>query len=110
MRRDTRFRRPERSELESKLPFNVSDDPQAVGIWSMMLQSDDPSEVTRWYRTYRDSQHCSLPVEKLRIMRDTMITAMRESNRQDPKPRVEKHKGRHYVAIDEWYRPERKGA
>jgi hypothetical protein len=29
-------------------------------------------------------------------MRDTMITAMREANRQDPKPRKEKKAGTHY--------------
>jgi hypothetical protein len=96
MRRDTRFARPERTEIESRLPAGTLDDPQATGVWSMVLQSDDPSEVSRWYRTYRDSEHCTVPQQKLRAMRDTMITAMREANRQDPKPRKEKKAGTHY--------------
>jgi hypothetical protein len=96
MRRDTRFARPERSEIESRLPAGTLADQQATGIWNMMLQSDDPSEVSRWYRTYRDSEHCTVPKQNLRAMRDTMITAMREANRQDPNPRKEKKAGTHY--------------
>jgi hypothetical protein len=96
MRKDTRFARPERAEIESKLPPGTLLDPQAVGVWNMMLQSDDPSEVSRWYRTYRDSEHCTVPKQNLRAMRDTMITAMREANRQDPNPRKEKKAGTHY--------------
>jgi len=61
-----------------------------------MLQSDDPSEVARWYRSYRDSDHCTVPREKLRAMRDTMITSMREANKKDPNPRKEKQAGVHY--------------
>lgn len=111
MRKDTRFRRPERSEIESRLPSGTLGDAQAIGVWNMMLQADDPAEVAHWYRTYRDSKHCSLPREKLRSMRDTMITAMRESNRQDPKPRLEKHKGTHYMNYEkEWQDKIRKGA
>jgi hypothetical protein len=111
MRRDTRFARPERSELEGRLPSGTLSVPQAMGVWNMMLQADDPSEVCRWYRTYRDSDHCTLPREQLRAMRDTMITAMRESNRQDPKRRTEKRKGTHYPNYEtEWHTSERKGA
>jgi hypothetical protein len=96
MRRDTRFARPDRTEIESRLPAGTLGDPQASAVWSMVLQSDDPSEVSRWYRTYRDSEHCTVPQQKLRAMRDTMITAMREANQQDPNPRKEKKAGVHY--------------
>ena len=96
MRKDTRFARPERHEIEAKLKPGTLADAQAVGIWNMMLQADDPSEVCRWYRSYRDSDHCTLPREQLRNMRDTMITSMREANRLDPKPRKEKQAGSHY--------------
>jgi hypothetical protein len=96
MRRDTRFARPERTEIESRLPAGTLSDQQAVGVWNMMLQADDPSDVSRWYRTYRDSEHCTVPKQNLRAMRDTMITAMREANRQDSNPRKEKKAGTHY--------------
>ena len=96
MRRDTRFARPERTELESRLPAGVLSDPQAIGVWEMMLRNDDPSDVSHTYRTYRDSEHCTVPQQKLRAMRDTMITAMREANRQDSNPRKEKKAGTHY--------------
>jgi hypothetical protein len=96
MRRDTRFARPERAEIESRLPPNILSDPQALGVWNLVLQSDDPSEVSRWYRSYRDSPHCQIPRQNLRAMRDTMITAMREANRQDSNPRKEKKAGVHY--------------
>jgi len=110
MRKDTRFARPERAEIESRLPAGTLADQQAVGIWNMVLQSDDPSEVSRWYRTYRDSPHCAVPREKLRAMRDTMITAMREENRKDSKPRKEKKKGIHYSALPDGWMPRRTGA
>jgi hypothetical protein len=61
-----------------------------------MVRNDDPSDVAHTYRMYRDSEHCTVPQQKLRAMRDTMITAMREANRQDPKPRKEKKAGTHY--------------
>jgi len=96
MRRDTRFKRPAREDLEANLPSNTLSDNQTIGIWNMMLQSDDPSEVSRWYRSYRDSLHCSVPREKLRAMRDTMILGMREENRKDSAKRVERKKGTHY--------------
>lgn len=77
----------------------------------MMLQADDPSEVCRWYRTYRDSDHCAVPREKLRAMRDTMITAMREENRKDKSPRKEKKKGVHYMDYENtWHPAMRKGS
>lgn len=111
MRRDTRFARPERSELEQRLPPGTLADSQAMGIWNMMLQADDPSEIARWYRTYRDSKHCTLPREQLRAMRDTMITAMREENRKDPSKRIEKRKNIHYEDYEKtWHTNERKGA
>jgi hypothetical protein len=96
MRKDTRFARPDRSEIETKLPAGCLSDAQCMGIWNMMLQSDSPGEVARWYRSYRDSDHCTVPRQKLRAMRDTMITAMREANKKDPNPRKEKQAGVHY--------------
>jgi hypothetical protein len=39
-----------------------------------------------------------------------MITAMRESNREDPNPRKEKKKGKHYSGHNEGHLPERKGS
>ena len=96
MRKDTRFARPDRTEIESTLPPGTLSDAQALGVWNMMLQSDDPGEVCRWYRSYRDSEHCTTPRKNLRAMRDTMVTSMREANRKDPNPRKEKKAGVHY--------------
>jgi len=100
MRKDTRFHRSERQDIESKLPPGTLSDSQAVGIWNMMLQADDPGEVARWYRSYRDSKHCTTPRHHLRSMRDTMIADMREQNKKDPKKRVEKKTG---VNIPTWW-------
>jgi len=110
MRKDTRFARPERAEIESKLPSGTLSNSQALGVWNMMLQCDDPSDVSHKYRSYRDSDHCSVPREHLRSMRDTMITAMREANREDPKPRKEKKKGTHYDGYNNGWPSQRKGA
>ena len=110
MRKDTRFRRPDRAEIEASLPSGILGDPQALGVWNMMLQNDDPSDVSHTYRSFRDSKHCTVPREHLRAMRDTMITAMRESNRQDPNPRKEKKKGKHYHHYPDGWMPRRKGA
>jgi hypothetical protein len=111
MRKDTRFARPSREEIESKLPNSLLEDPQVLGVWNMMVQSDDPSEVARWFRSYRDSPHCSIPIEKLRAMRDTMISSMRDANKEDPSKRVEKRKGTHYPNIgSSWYLEPRTGA
>ena len=110
MRKDTRFRRPERREIESRLPNGVLKDPQALGVWNMMLQNDDPSDVSHTYRNFRDSGHCTVPREHLRAMRDTMIMAMREANREDPKPRKEKKKGTHYHHYPDGWMPRRTGA
>lgn len=111
MRRDTRFKRPSREELESRLPSDVLSGPEEMGVWNMILQSDDPSEVARWYRSYRDSPNCTLPKKKLRAMRDVMITAMREANKSDPSRRVEKKKGTHYMDYEnEWLLSPRQGA
>lgn len=110
MRKDTRFRRPERADIESKLPKQILSNPQALGVWNMMLQCDDPSDVSHKYRTYRDSQHCTVPREHLRAMRDTMITAMREENQKDPNPRKEKKQGVHYNGYNHGWQPQRKGA
>ena len=110
MRKDTRFNRPERHEIEAKLKPGTLGDAQALGIWNMMLQSDDPSEVCRWYRSYRDSEHCNLPREQLRDMRDTMIASMREANKKDINPRKEKKKGVHYHGHNDGLIKPRSGA
>lgn len=111
MRKDTRFNRPPRETLESKLPAGTLSGSQEMGIWNMILQADDPSEVCRWYRNYRDSPHCEVPREKLRAMRDTMIEGMRSENKKDPSRRVEKKKGVHYMDYEnEWILKPRTGA
>jgi hypothetical protein len=111
MRKDTRFNRPPRDEIESKLPDGLLVDPQILGVWNMMLQADDPSEVARWYRSYRDSPHCTIPTDKLRVLRDTMILSMREANREDESRRVEKRKGVHYPDPEKtWFLEPRTGA
>jgi hypothetical protein len=110
MRKDTRFRRPDRSEIEAKLPAGTLKDSQALGIWNLCLQADDPSEVAHWYRSYRDSSYCSVPRKDLRAMRDTMINAMRDANRSDPKPRKEKKAGVHYDRMPDGWMPARRGA
>lgn len=110
MRKDNSFRRPERSEIESHLPSKILSDPQALGVWNMMLRGGDPSEIAHTYRIYRDSKHCTVPREHLRAMRDTMITSMREANREDPHPRKEKKKGVHYNGYNDGWQPRRKGA
>ena len=110
MRKDTRFSRPDRSDIEAKLPPGTLDDAQALGIWNLMLQSDDPSDVAYRYRSYRDSSYCAVPKEKLRAMRDTMITSMREANKRDPKPRKEKKLGVHYDGHNNGFLQPRRGA
>lgn len=110
MRKDTRFRRPDRSEIEAKLPSKILSDPQALGVWNMMLQNDDPSDVAHTYRSFRDSRYCTVPREHLRAMRDTMITAMREANKEDKNPRLEKKKGKHYYGNEHGWQPPRTGA
>ena len=111
MRKDTRFRRADRSELESRLPAGTLTDAQSIGVWNMMLQADDPSEIARWYRSYRDSPRCAIPRERLRAMRDTLIQSMREENKLDDRPRKERRKGVHYPDYDEqWVLPNREGA
>lgn len=110
MRKDTRFRRPERAEIESKLPPGTLKNAQALGIWNMMLQCDDPSDVAHKYRSYRDSSYCSVPRGDLRAMRDTMITAMREANRNDSSPRKERKAGVHYSKHPDGWMPKRTGA
>ena len=110
MRKDTRFARPNREEIESKLPPGSLSDAQALGVWNMMLQCDDPSDVAHKYRSYRDSSYCSVPREHLRSMRDAMITSMREANRKDPSPRKEKKAGVHYSTMPDGWMPRRTGA
>jgi hypothetical protein len=110
MRKDTRFRRPERHEIEARLPAGTLADAQALGVWNMCLRSSDPSEVAHWYRSYRDSDLCQVPRESLRAMRDTMITSMREENRKDPSPRKEKKKGVHYNGHNDGWQPRRTSA
>ena len=106
MRKDTRFSRADRLSLEERLPPGTLSGPQEMGVWSMILQSDDPSEVCRWYRSYRDSDYCSVPREKLRAMRDTMIQSMREANRNETNPRKEKKKNKHYPDYENMWTPE----
>ena len=110
MRKDTRFARPERHEIESRLPPGTLSDSQTLGIWNLCLQADDPSEVSFWYRSYRDSPHCSVPRETLRAMRDTMISSMREENKKDSNPRKEKKAGVHYDKHNEGWLTPRKSA
>lgn len=110
MRKDTRFRRPERADIESRLPNYILSNPQALGIWNMMLQADDPSEVSHKYRSYRDSNYCSVPREHLRAMRDAMISAMRNENRKDEHPRKEKKQGVHYDGYNDGRQRPRTGA
>ena len=110
MRKDTRFRRPDRQNIESRLPPGTLSNAQAMGIWNMMLQCDDPSDVSHKYRSYRDSSYCSVPRNHLRAMRDTMIQSMREENQKDPNPRKEKKAGVHYDRMPDGWMPERKGA
>jgi len=111
MRRDTRFKRPSREDLEARLPSGIFKDSQATVVWNMMLQSDDPSEVCRWFRTYRDSPHCNVPREDLRKMRDAVIAGMRESNKEDVKPRLERKMNSHYPDyLNTWHNPDRTSA
>ena len=110
MRKDTRFARPDRAEIESKLPAGILSDPQALGVWNMMLQNDDPSDVSHTYRSFRDSKYCNVPRETLRSMRNVMISSMREANRQDPRPRKEKKAGIHYSTMPDGWMPRRTGA
>lgn len=110
MRRDTRFRRPERQEIESRLPPGILANPQALGVWNMFLRGDDPSDIAHTYRSYRDSKHCTIPKENLRSMRNAMIDSMREANREDPNPRKEKKKGKHYNTYPDGWMPRRTGA
>ena len=111
MRRDTRFPRPDRSVLESRLAPGTLSHPQAYGVWSIFLQCDDPSDVAHKFRSYRDSDYCSIPREQLRDMRDVMIVGMREANKASTKPLKEKQKGRHYADYEnQWMESPRKGA
>lgn len=110
MRKDTRFARPDRAEIESKLPSGILSNAQALGVWNMMLRGDDPSDIAHTYRSYRDSKHCEVPRDHLRAMRDAMVTSMREANRKDSKPRKEKKKGVHYSAMPDGWMPRRTGA
>jgi len=110
MRKDTRFARPDRAEIESKLPSGILSNAQALGVWNMMLRGDDPSDIAHTYRSYRDSKYCEVPRDHLRAMRDAMVTSMREANRKDSKPRKEKKKGVHYSSMPDGWMPRRTGA
>jgi hypothetical protein len=110
MRKDTRFARPDRAEIESKLPSGILSNAQALGVWNMMLRGDDPSDIAHTYRSYRDSKYCEVPRDHLRAMRDAMVTSMREANRKDSKPRKEKKKGVHYSTMPDGWVPRRTGA
>lgn len=111
MKRDTRFPRPDRSTLEQRLSPGTLNHPQAYGVWSIFLQCDDPHDVSHKFRSYRDSPYCTIPREKLRDMRDTLITGMREANKALEKPLKEKQKGRHYPDYEnQWHLDPRTGA
>jgi hypothetical protein len=110
MRKDTRFARPDRATLETQLPPGTLADAQALGIWNLMLACDDPSDVSHKYRSYRDSDRCSVPRETLRAMRDTMINGMRLANKQDNNPRKEKKIGIHYDRHSDGWLPPRRTA
>jgi hypothetical protein len=69
-------------------------DSQALGIWNLMKQADDPSHVSHLYRQYRDSKYCSVPKDQLRRMRDVMISDMREQNKSSSRPRRQTQVGR----------------
>jgi hypothetical protein len=76
-----------------------------------MLRCSDPSDVAHAFRAYRDSPHCTVPHEKLRAMRDTLIIAMREANKSSDRPLKERKKNRHYPDyFNTWHPSERKSA
>ena len=110
MRKDTRYARSSRGELRSKLNPGTLSDAQAVGVWDMIMRCDDPSEVSHLYRSYRDSDRCTLPRETLRHMRDVMVNDMREQNRKDAKPRVQTQVGRNTASYNDGWQGQRKGA
>jgi len=110
MRKDTRFNRSDRATLTSKLPPGTLNDPQAAGVWEFFLRCDDPSHVAHTFRSYRDSDKCAVPREKLRAMRDTMVEDMREQNKKDPKPRVQTQIGNNTAAYNDGFAPMRRGA
>jgi len=110
IRKDTRFNRHSYAELTEKLPPGTLSNSEARGIWEFMNRCDDPSDVAHTYRSYRDSEHCTVPKEHLRNMRDTMIASMREENRKDSNPRKEKKKGVHYAPHNDGWMPQRTGA
>lgn len=105
------FPKPSRETLEEMLPPGTISDSQCSAVWSFLLRCSDPSEVAHTFRAYRDSPHCTVPREKLRAMRDTLIVAMREANKNSAKPLKERQKNRHYPDYFEmWHPDERKSA
>ena len=110
MIKDTRFPRSDRQTLEGKLPPGTLDDAQAWGVWNFLIQSDDPSNVSQIYRSYRDSDRCTLPREKLRAMRDVMVNDMREQNKLSKKPRVQTQIGNNTPGYNDGRQSPRKGA
>lgn len=106
MQRSSVFPRPSREVIEESLPPGTLSDSQSNAVWSFFLRCSDPSEVSHTFRSYRDSPHCSIPHEKLRSMRDVMIMAMRESNKNSDKPLKERRKGKHYPDYFETWHPE----
>ncbi len=110
MIKDTRFPRSDRATLESRLPPGTLSDAQAWGIWNYMVTADDPSNVSQIYRSYRDSDRCTLPNEKLRAMRDLLVDDMREQNRLSKKPRVQTQIGNNTPGYNDGWQAPRKGA
>jgi hypothetical protein len=110
IRKDTRFNRHSYSELTEKLPSGTLSHPEARGIWEFMNRCDDPSDVARTYRSYRDSHRCNVPRPSLRAMRDAIINSMREMNKKDPKPRVQKQIGNNVPRHNDGWQSQRTSA
>lgn len=105
------FPLPSREKLEERLPPGTLSDSQCAAVWSFLLRCSDPSEVAHTFRAYRDSPHCTVPREKLRAMRDVIISGMREYNKLLSKPNKEKRRGVHYPDYFEtWHAPDRKSS
>lgn len=64
---------PGRSKVDTGVSFT---DPQEWGVWNYLKRSQSPIDVIQTYRSFRDSPHCDVPKEKLRLMRDTILGDM----------------------------------
>lgn len=106
------YPKPNRDYIEERLPPGTLSNHEEGAIWGFFLRSSDPSEVAHTYRSYRDSPHCGVSKDKLRAMRDTLIRAMRDYNKELGSPAKERRKGVHFPDYhsDEGYRVERMSA